>query len=239
MRLDKLLSELGFGSRNQIKQLIKRKQVQVNDKIILSDGYNVDPQIQTLLVSGKQVQYASHVYYLLNKPAGAVSAVKDAENQTVIDLIAKEDQVTGLFPVGRLDRDTEGLLLITNNGQLGYQLLLPNKHVLKVYEARVNEEITESDIEAFAQGIVFHGGITCKPAKLTHLGYKNGESRVRLAISEGKFHQVKKMFLAVGKKVTYLKRVEMGPLKLDANLSIGEYRPLTEKELESLKPYFK
>ncbi|MGX7418409.1 pseudouridine synthase [Carnobacterium gallinarum] len=239
MRLDKLLSELGFGSRNQVKQLIKRKQVQVNGEIILSDGYNVDPQIQTLIVKGKQITYHSHRYYLLNKPAGVVSAVSDAENQTVIDLIAKEDQVEGLFPVGRLDRDTEGLLLITNNGQLAHQLLVPKKHVVKVYEASVNEEVTEEDVGTFASGIIFHGDIRCKPAELTLLEHRDGTSYVRLAISEGKFHQVKKMFLAVGKKVTYLKRIEMGPLKLDSELAVGSYRSLNAEELMRLAPYFK
>lgn len=238
MRLDKLLFETGYGSRNQVKQLIKRKQVRINGELVLTDGYNVDPELQTVLVSGKQVHYQAHVYYMLNKPAGVVSAVRDANNQTVIDLISKKDQRPGLFPVGRLDRDTEGLLLITNNGQLAHQLLVPKKEVIKKYEAIVNEPVTDEDVQAFKEGIIFHGGIQCKPAELRILETIENESRVLLAISEGKFHQVKKMFLSVGKKVTYLKRVAMGTLVLDEVLEKGSYRALTNEELENYQRYF-
>lgn len=239
MRLDKLLSETGYGSRKDVKRLIRGKQVRIDGKVVLTDNYNVDPQLQLVVVAGKTVSIQSHVYYMLHKPAGVVTAVSDADNRTVIDLIDPADRLPGLYPVGRLDKDTEGLLLITDNGQLGYQLLLPHKKVMKRYEALVNERVTGADQEAFADGIVFHGGERCKPAKLTILSQGEAESRVLLDISEGKFHQVKKMFLSVGKKVTYLKRLSMGPLELDATLPAGSYRPLHPEEMELLKPYFK
>lgn len=239
MRLDKLLFETGFGSRRTVKRLIKSKQVEVNGKTILVDNLNVDPELQEVKVAGERIHYQPHVYYMLHKPNGVVSAVTDDNNQTVIDLIDPSQRVAGLFPVGRLDKDTEGLLLLTNNGQLGYQLLIPKKEVTKSYEAIVNERVTSEDQVAFAKGIVFDGGIKCKPAKLTILSRNNNESRVLLEISEGKFHQVKKMFLSVGKKVTYLKRLSMGPLELDETLPVGSYRPLYLEELIALRPYFK
>lgn len=239
MRLDKLLFETGFGSRRTVKRLLKSKQVQVNGQTIMVDNLNVDPQLQEVTVAGVRIHYQPHVYYMLHKPAGVVSAVSDAANQTVIDLIEPAQRVPGLFPVGRLDKDTEGLLLLTNNGQLGYQLLIPKKDVTKCYEVVVNERVTSDDQLAFTAGIVFDGGVKCKPALLTILSQSDTESRVLLEISEGKFHQVKKMFLSVGKKVIYLKRLSMGPLQLDKALPLGSYRPLHAEELIALKPYFK
>lgn len=239
MRLDKLLLKTGYGSRGQVKQLIKSKQVQINGELILADNYNVDPQVQEVFVAGKKVTYSTHVYYMLNKPKGVVSAVTDAENQTVIDLLKPEDLYEGLFPVGRLDKDTEGLMLITNNGQLAHQLLVPHKEIFKTYEVKVNGLVTIEDQETFNKGVIFHGDIQCKPAKLTILTQNSRESHVMLSISEGKFHQVKKMFLSVGKKVIYLKRTTMGPLTLDEKLAVGKYRRLNQNELELLKPYFK
>ena len=239
MRLDKLLCECGYGSRGQVKKLIRSKQVSIDGEIVLADSHNVDPQLQTVIVSGKTLTHRTNVYYMLHKPAGVVTAVSDESNRTVIDLIDPSDRRPGLYPVGRLDKDTEGLLLITDNGQLGYQLLLPHKKVMKRYEVVVNERVTTADQEAFAEGIVFHGGTTCKPARLTILSHGDDESRVLLDISEGKFHQVKKMFLSVGKKVTYLKRLTMGPIELDESIPPGSYRPLNEAELEQLKPYFR
>ena len=238
MRLDKLLGEVGFGSRRTVKRLIKSKQVVVNGEVVMEDNTNVDPQIQEIVVSGKKVDYQPHAYYMMNKPGGVVSAVADEKNETVIDLIKESDRLPGLYPVGRLDKDTEGLLLITNNGNLGYQLLLPHKHVAKKYEVIVNERVTSADQEAFAKGIVFHGGIQCKPAQLSILEATDTESRVIVEIKEGKFHQVKKMFLACGKKVTSLKRLSMGPIELDEKIPAGAYRPLSIEELNQLTPYF-
>ena len=237
--MDKLLNECGYGSRGQVKKLIRSKQVSIDGEIVLAENRNVDPQLQTVIVSGKTLVHRTNVYYMLHKPAGVVTAVFDESNRTVIDLIDPSDRRPGLYPVGRLDKDTEGLLLITDNGQLGYQLLLPHKKVTKRYEVVVNERVTVADQEAFAEGIVFHGGTTCKPARLTILSHGDDESRVLLDISEGKFHQVKKMFLSVGKKVTYLKRLTMGPIELDESIPPGSYRPLNEAELEQLKPYFR
>ena len=169
-----------------------------------------------------------------------VTAKRDREHQTVFDLLKSEAKVDQLVPVGRLDRDTEGLLLMTSNGQLVYDLLHPTKKVVKVYQAVINEHVTQEDVEAFAEGIVFLDGPKCQPAQLTILAYdeKTNESFVELAISEGKFHQVKKMFLACGKKVIALKRVAMGPLRLE-NLEMGSYRKLTAEELQQLKAYFR
>ena len=238
MRLDKLLGEIGYGSRKTVKRLIRSKQIMVNGKVVMEDNVNVDPEIQEIMVAGKKIDYQPHAYYMLNKPSGVVSATADKQNKTVIDLIRESDRLPGLYPVGRLDKDTEGLLLITNNGNLGYQLLLPHKQVAKKYEVIVNERVTRSDQEVFAEGVVFHGGFQCKPAKLTILEASDTKSRVTVEISEGKFHQVKKMFLACGKKVTYLKRLSMGPIVLDEQLPTGAYRSLTIEELKQLTPYF-
>jgi 16S rRNA pseudouridine516 synthase len=238
MRLDKLLEQEKIGSRRTVKALIRSKQVRVDGQLVLDESLNVDASLQEIFVGDKRIQNQTHVYYMLNKPQGSVTAVKDKQHQTVIDLIEPNDRREGLYPVGRLDRDTEGLLLITNNGQLGYQLLLPHKKVAKRYEVVVNEALTEEDQEAFAKGIFFADGETCKSAELTILSTTSNESCAYLDITEGKFHQVKKMFLSVGKKVTYLKRVSMGPLILDESLAVGQYRPLTQKELQSLLPYF-
>lgn len=233
-----MLEKNAFGSRGTIKRLFQKRIVKVNDEVIRDGSYNVDSRLHHITVSGKTIKGADHTYYLMNKPSGTVTACTDAKNKTVIDMIHLEDRTAGLYPVGRLDGDTEGLLLITDNGPLGYQLLLPDKHVSKIYEAVVNERVTHRDVDAFAMGIEFIGGIICKPAQLIILSASEKESRIRLTIQEGKFHQVKKMFLAVGKKVTYLKRIAMGPLELEETLAPGEYRTLTDRELESLKPYF-
>ncbi|ALS02878.1 16S rRNA pseudouridine(516) synthase [Enterococcus silesiacus] len=238
MRLDKLLEQEKIGSRRKVKALIRSKQVTVDGQIIMSESLNVDAALQDIFVGDKKIQQTTHVYYMLNKPNGVVTAVKDAQHQTVIDLISVNDQRVGLYPVGRLDRDTEGLLLLTDNGQLGYQLLLPHKKVSKRYEVIVNEPLTLLDCKAFSEGIVFLDGKKCKPAELVILSSEKNQSRAYLDITEGKFHQVKKMFLAVGKKVMYLKRLSMGPIQLDPTLSLGAYRPLNQAELQALLPYF-
>lgn len=237
MRLDKLIEETCKTSRKEMKRLLIMKRVRVDGVAELQGSRNVDPALQRIEIDGQPVMAAAHVYYMLNKPKGVVTAVSDAQHQTVVDLIAPADN-QNLHPVGRLDRDTEGLLLLTNNGQLGYELLLPHKKVIKGYLAVVNDCVTQEDVDRFAAGIVFHGGITCKPAKLTVLSADAQQSRVYLEIQEGKFHQVKKMFLSCGKKVIYLKRVKMGPLLLDEELPAGHYRRLTSDELLALKHYF-
>ncbi len=239
MRLDKLLEQAGYGSRRRIKRLIKSKQISVDGAIVLEEGYNVDTSLQVLKVQKKIIQMNPHAYFMLNKPSGHVSAVKDQEHETVIDLISQADRRPGLFPVGRLDRDSQGLMLITNNGKLAHELLVPNKNIKKTYEAIVNAEVTSADISAFEKGVIFDSGEKCKPAQLKILSSGKAVSHVCLEISEGKFHQVKKMFLTVGKKVIFLKRISMGPLKLDGSLLPGSYRRLTKEELAALKKFFK
>ncbi|MBM7643030.1 pseudouridine synthase [Streptococcus loxodontisalivarius] len=236
MRLDKLLGQAGYGSRGQVKKLIRSRQVTVDGQLATADNLNVDPNLQDIRVSGKKLSYSPDVYFLLNKPAGSVSAVRDKEHQTVIDLLDEKDRVAGLYPVGRLDRDTEGLVLLTNNGPLGYRLLHPKHHVDKTYYVEVNAAL-EADAPAFFEnGIAFLDGKVCKPAKLEIISSGSEISSAYITISEGKFHQVKKMFLAYGVKVTYLKRISFGPFHL-GNLESGAYRSLTEEEKKKLKNF--
>lgn len=236
MRLDKLLGQAGFGSRNQVKKLIRSLQVRVDGQLARSDRLNVDPNLQTITVSGQKLSYSSDLYYILNKPSGVVSAVKDIQHQTVIDLIDPSDRKEGLYPVGRLDRDTEGLVLITNNGPLGFRLLHPKHHVAKTYYVEVNDQLFSDAPAFFDKGIAFHDGTVCQPAELSIISSSSEVSRAYVTISEGKFHQVKKMFLAYGVKVTYLKRISFGPFEL-GNLPVGDYRELTKEEKAALKKY--
>lgn len=237
MRLDKLIEIVERASRSEIKRLLKSRRVLVDGKPELNGNRNVDSQLHTIEVAGKTV-WTNHVYYLMNKPAGIVTAVTDINKKTVIDLLAPEDYRRELFPVGRLDRDTEGLVFLTDNGPLGYALAQAKFRVAKVYEAVINEEVTQADVTAFAKGIIFLDGTRCRPAQLKILSAALGESRIRLTINEGKYHQVKKMFLARGKKVTYLKRLQLGPLILENKLAPGEYRSLTLLELQHLRSFF-
>ena len=237
MRLDKLLGQAGFGSRNQVKKLIRSRQVYVDGRLAEADNLNVETSLQKITVSGKQVKQSSEKYFLLNKPAGVVSAVSDKEHQTVIDLIAEADRVPKLYPVGRLDRDTEGLLLITNNGPLGFAMLHPRYHVAKTYYVEVNDILGPDAPAFFESGVVFEDGTVCKSAQLEVLSSASDKSCARVTISEGKFHQVKKMFLAYGVKVTYLKRISFGEFKLDEGMAVGSYRTLTEAEKTILRTY--
>ncbi|MBU0905011.1 MAG: pseudouridine synthase [Planococcaceae bacterium] len=233
MRLDKLLSNMGYGSRKEIKIIVKSKAVEVNGKVAKDVSMHVDSEKDEILVSGEKVIYTEFIYLMMNKPPGVISATEDKKDQTVIDLLEPIDQHFQPFPVGRLDKDTEGLLLITNDGHLTHQLLSPKKHVPKLYFAVIDGMVTEEDIVRFKEGVILEDGYLTKPGDLTIL--RSGEtSEIELVITEGKFHQVKRMFEAVGKRVTYLKRLKMGSLELDSTLELGQYRPLTEKELEEL-----
>ena len=235
MRLDKYLAEMGVGTRQEVKKQIRQRKVTVNGTVVKAADTKIDETCDEVTIGGRNISYVSYEYYMLNKPAGVVSATEDRRDTTVIDLI-KEKKRKDLFPVGRLDKDTEGLLLITNDGDLAHRLLAPKKHVDKVYYAKVAGIVTEEDVERFAQGIDIGTDEEemTRPAQLDIL--KSGEeSEIRLTIHEGKFHQVKRMMEALGKKVTYLKRLSMGPLALPSDLPTGKYRPLTEKELELLK----
>lgn len=236
MRLDKLIETQLKTSRKQMKRLFLMGKVNIDGQVIYQENKNVDSLIHQIEIDG-QAFFTNDVYYLLHKPQGVVTAKKD-DLPTVFDCLKRDDYREELTAVGRLDRDTEGLLLLTSNGQLSYDLIQPKKKVDKVYEATINAEVTAQDVRAFAQGITFIGGQTCQPATLDILSASPTESQVRLTIREGKFHQVKKMFLATGKKVVYLKRVAMGPLTL-GELPTGTYRALTQEELFALKPYFR
>lgn len=238
MRLDKLIEKELQTTRKEMKRLFTMKKVKIDGVIEFQENRNVDSLLHEIEVAGERLQ-TNEVYYLLNKPSGVVTAVNDSNRVTVIDLIASADQQPALYPVGRLDRDTTGLLLLTTNGQLGYELLLPDKKVEKTYQVTVNAQLVEEDIQAFASGIIFADGTKCQPARLT-ISYANSkESQALLTIQEGKFHQVKKMFLAQGKKVNALTRTSMGPLTLDQQLAPGAYRALTLTELRQLSDYFK
>ncbi|MFC5631973.1 MULTISPECIES: 16S rRNA pseudouridine(516) synthase [Streptococcus] len=238
MRLDKLLTTAGIGSRNDIKKLLKSHQVKVDGVVITTANLNVDTNLQNITVSGKEINHTSEVYYVMNKPAGVVSARTDKEHQTVIDLISEDDYREGLYPLGRLDRDTEGLVIITNNGPLGFRMLHPKHHVDKTYYVEVNDKLRADAPVFFEKGIVFLDGTTCKPARLEIISSSSEKSCATVTISEGKFHQVKKMFLAYGVKVIYLKRISFGGFRLEEDLPAGSYRTLTPKEKQLLKSYF-
>ena len=236
MRLDKFLCETGFGTRSQVKELLKKGQVTVNGVSAKKPEQKIDEHKDQITCQGKTASYEKYVYYMLHKPAGVVSATEDKREKTVLDLLKSEDRRDGIFPVGRLDKDTEGLLLITNDGDLAHRLLAPKKHVDKVYYAKIDGMVTEEDVKRFAEGIDIGAEEEemTRPAKLDIMKSAE-ESEIRLTIHEGKFHQVKRMFLAVGKEVTYLKRERMGTLCLDENLKPGEYRLLTEEEIENVR----
>lgn len=231
LRLDKYLADMGVGTRTEVKGLIKKGLVQVNKEVIKKPEIKVDEHDE-VIVAGEQISYAEYEYFMLNKPAGVVSATEDRIHKTVIDCIdAKRND---LFPVGRLDIDTEGLLLITNDGELAHELLSPKKHIQKTYFAKIDGLVTQREIEQFKEGLDLGDFIT-KPAHLVVLCKTESTSEIEVTIYEGKFHQVKRMFEAVGMKVTYLKRLSMGSLHLDKELPIGTARELTKEELSQLK----
>jgi 16S rRNA pseudouridine516 synthase len=273
IRLDKMLGNLGYGTRSGIKGLIKQGAVTVNGKQIKDHGMQINPNLDEVALDGEIIAYRDTVYVLLHKPAGVVSATEDNRDRTVIDLLDVDLTVLSPFPVGRLDKDTEGLLLITNDGKLSHELLSPRKHVPKTYCALVAGEVNADDAEAFLKGVTLDDGYVTLPSQLRvldstrnpiapptgareqhaiemtdairlaqnqeELKSANTLSWIELTIHEGKFHQVKRMFEAVGKKVLYLRRIAMGPLRLDPALAPGEWRELTEEEVESLRNYRK
>lgn len=234
-RLDKILSNLGYGTRKEIKSLVKQGMVEVDDLIIKNSSMKIDPNISQIKISGEEVVYRKYIYLMMNKPAGVVSATFDKHDQTVIDLLDPEDQVFNPFPVGRLDKDTVGLLLITNDGQLNHRLISPKNHIDKVYYAEIDGKVTDEDVKDFESGITLDDGYKCLPGGLEILHQDENLSKVKVTIYEGKFHQVKRMFKSIGKNVIYLKRIKFGPLILDATLEEGTYRELTKKELEIIK----
>ncbi len=234
MRLDNLLAQEKV-SRKAMKQALLKGEILVDGRPARSLAQNIDTGLQELIFQNRIIQGYEHTYLMLHKPAGVVTASKDNKLQTVMDLLSSDIQSDKLYAVGRLDRDTTGLLLLTDNGPLGFQLLHPQHHVDKTYQVEVNGLLTSDHIQAFQKGIVFLDGTICKPARLEVLSASTSLSQASITISEGKFHQVKKMFLSVGVKVTSLKRVQFGDFTLDTELTEGHYRPLNPEELEIIK----
>lgn len=230
MRLDKFLANMGFGSRKDVRILIKKGQVTVNDKTIRNSSFKVNNTSDHIKLNGEKIRYQKYIYIMLHKPAGYVSATKDDIEKTVIDLLADDIKHFKPFPVGRLDKDTEGLLLLTNDGELAHQLTSPTKEIEKTYYALIDGLVTEEDATAFENGVILKDGYFTKPAFLKIL-VSDKKSEIELTITEGKYHQVKRMFASQGKKVEFLKRIRMGDLTLDPSLKKGSYRELTIKEL--------
>lgn len=231
MRLDKYLADMSVGTRTEVKQMIKKGLVFVNEQMEKRPERKVGKE-DRIVVSGREISYTSYEYLMLNKPAGVVSATEDSIHKTVIDCVQSERK--DLFPVGRLDIDTEGLLLLTNDGELAHRLLSPKKHVAKTYYAKIEGNVTNEEVQKFQEGLNL-GDFVTKPSKL--IIKENGileeglvYSEVEVTIYEGKFHQVKRMFEAVGMKVVFLKRLSMGDLILDPGLEVGAFRALTEEE---------
>ena len=233
MRLDKYLVEMNKGSRTQIKDAAKKGRIQVNGVPEKKTERKIDPETDEVTFDGQAVSYRAMEYIMLYKPQGVISATEDKRHKTVIDLLSGENR-SDLFPVGRLDIDTEGLLLLTNDGDLTHRLLAPGKHVDKVYFARIEGKLPETAVEQMAAGLTLTDGTPVMPGKLEILKQWEKGAEILLTIQEGKFHQVKRMFEALGCQVVFLKRLSMGSLKLDPELKPGEYRPLTEEELELL-----
>lgn len=231
MRLDKLLAHCGYGSRKDVKQLVRQSHITVNGKRIKKANAHINPEKDIVLVNGEEVIYEEFIYLMLNKPQGFLSATEDYYDETVIDLVPDEFAHHDLFPVGRLDKDTEGLLLLTNDGKLNHYLTSPKHGVEKVYYAKIKGRVTEEDITKFAEGVVLDDGYETKPAHL-HIIKSGEQSEIKLTITEGKFHQVKRMFLSVEKQVVYLQRIQMGNIKLDTQLKLGEMRRLNEHEMD-------
>ena len=234
MRVDKLLSNVGVASRAELKKYCKQGLISVNGKVINNPGVQVDSENDDVRFNGEKIVYREFVYIMLNKPDGYISATYDKYDPIVLDLIDQSYLVFELFPVGRLDKDTEGLLVLTNDGQLAHRVLSPKKHVPKTYYAKIQGKVTEEDILAFEKGVIHVDGYETMPSQLKILK-SDDMSEIELTIHEGKFHQVKRMFESVGKKVVYLKRLSMGKLKLDESLKLGEYRELTEEEVKLIE----
>ncbi|MCI6746346.1 MAG: rRNA pseudouridine synthase [Anaerolactibacter massiliensis] len=228
MRLDKVLADLGIGTRKELKQLIRSGRVNVNGETVSDPGMHVDPEQDELFLDGQQLAYEKYVYFMLNKPQGIVSATRDA-SETVLDLL--DEPYKDLFPCGRLDKDTEGLLLITNDGPLAHQLLSPKHHIEKEYLVTIRHPLSDQDIRRIEDGMTLQSGEVFQPAHVIPVS----DTQIRLILKEGKYHEIKRMLLAVGNEVTALKRLRMKNLVLDETLGPGEYRRLTEEELQSLR----
>ena len=233
-RLDKILASTGKWSRREVKQLVRQGRVLADGRPAASPEEKYDPEAVEFTVDGEPVGYRRVTWLMMNKPGGVLSATEDGRGTTVLDLLPPELRRIGLFPVGRLDKDTEGLLLLTDDGETAHRLLSPKYHVDKIYYTRVAGCLTEEDCHAFRQGMVLGDGLHCLPAELEILS-AGDSSEALVTLREGKFHQVKRMLAARGKPVQYLKRVQMGNLTLDSGLQPGEFRFLTEQEWKGLE----
>lgn len=231
-RLDRFLSECGKGTRSEVKNYIKKGKVTVNGEVVKDNSRKVETDSDVVCLNGDKLVYEKFRYFMLNKPQGCVSATRDGISQTVLDLL--EGEITdGLFPVGRLDKDTEGFLLITNDGALGHELLSPKKHVDKKYFARVTRKLSDEEMKVFAEGVDIGDEKITLPAEIEFVGEAEDAALYEVVLREGRYHQVKRMFEAFDSTVTYLKRLSMGDVQLDESLRPGEYRRLTEEEIES------
>ena len=233
MRLDKFISSTTTLSRAEAKKIIK-KGILINDILIKSPDYKVDEINDQVMVNGNRLVYQKYVYIMMNKPKDTVSATEDAIEKTVVDILKEEDRIHKVFPVGRLDKDTEGLMLLTNDGELAHRLISPKKDVVKKYYVEVSGELKEEYLSIVEAGVMLEDGYKCKPARLEILESSEDKSRANIYITEGKFHQVKRMMKSLETTVTYLKRISIGELILDENLELGEYRHLTNEELDKL-----
>ena len=239
MRLDKYLSEMGIASRSDLKKDIRKGLVFVNGEMIRDAGFSVT-QDSTIQYKGKEIEYEELSYYMMNKPAGVLSSTEDRKQKTVLDLFLDTHR-KDLFPVGRLDKDAEGLLLIMNDGKLAHTLLSPKNHIEKKYYVEIPASLKEEDLEPLRHGIQYDTDLVAEPAQVQLLSANPDKSAVEIIITEGKFHQIKKMFLALSEDyvVIKLKRISMGALRLDESLSPGEYRKLSPGEIETLKESMK
>ena len=238
MRLDKFLANSGIGTRKEVKEILKKGKISVNSIFIKDGRIHINERKDIIKYEDKVVGYKPFVYIMMNKPAGIVSATEDNHHKTVIDLLNDKYRTYDIFLVGRLDIDTEGLLLLTNDGVLSHNLLSPKKHVSKKYYVKITKPLSENDVKILENGIKLEENFITKKAKVEIISEdscENDDNQVYITISEGKFHQVKRMFKAVNNEVLYLKRVKMGNLSLDENLKLGEYRELTGKDLDELK----
>lgn len=227
MRIDKLISECGIASRKEIKQMIKDGRVAIDGVTANAPEQKLDPDVSRVSVDGEEISYAKFRYYMLNKPAGILSATDDGKQKTVLDLVTPEMRKMGLFPVGRLDKDTTGLLLLTNDGDFAHWIISPKSGIVKTYRAETEGTVNEADVEAFKSGLTLGDGTKCLPAELIPLD--DGACLVK--VMEGKYHQVKRMLASSGKPVTKLERLSIGSVELDISLKTGEFRPLTDNEL--------
>ncbi len=235
IRLDKFLSNLGFGTRKEIKNFLKEGLIEVNDKVI-KKPVHIDIETDTVKFDGETVEYKEYFYYMLNKPQGYITATKSKEHSTVMDLMYEEPIIDKLFPVGRLDIDTEGLLIITNDGQLAHRLTHPKWNVEKEYYAVVKGNISEKNLSIYEkEGLQLNKEEKTKPFRIEVIKTDNDKSQIKITLTEGKYHIVKRIMEKLGHPVLYLKRIRIGSLKLDESLNSGEYRELTEEEVKQLK----